>query len=195
MFFVVISDPGDRILYHGADGPDVPVTEDPEQELTMSESTSAVLEAPVVTETPKSPAKPKAAKKPAAKKAPAPKGKAKPKAKAEKSVAARETPDLPPRDRRINVVKALRQLRATSATAARSLDDVAAKAGTTKYDVYGVISGHSGKAGSSPSCLIATGHAKVADVEGQGLSVYLTKRGQETKFDDYPFARPSSDGK
>ncbi len=59
----------------------------------------------------------------------------------------------------------------------------------TRLDVYGLVSGHTGKAGSAPGCLLATGHAKVCRSEEEGLCVYLTKQGLTTDFSEYPFAK------
>ena len=98
----------------------------------------------------------------------------------------------PAGERRAEVVKVLRKAGAKSAADAKGLDFVAEKMGngTLPIDVYRLVSGGSGKAGSSPTCLIATGHCKTAEVEGvKGLAVYLTKKGQDADLKSPPFAK------
>lgn len=82
-----------------------------------------------------------------------------------------------PTDRRMKLVKALRSAGATKATAAKSMEYLATKTGFTRFDVYGLLRGTSGKADSNPRCLVATGHASIVSIEGQGLSAYLTAKG------------------
>lgn len=93
---------------------------------------------------------------------------------------------------RAKVVEALRKLHATSPSTAVPLDKVAEKlgGGATRRDAYRHIAGASGKAGSSPTCLMATGHVKTTDgVEGRGVGAYLTKKGQEADLKKSPFAK------
>lgn len=93
---------------------------------------------------------------------------------------------------RAKVVEALRKLHATSPSTAVPLDKVAEKlgGGATRRDAYRHIAGASGKAGSSPTCLMATGHVKTTDgVEGRGVGAYLTKKGQEANLKEAPFAK------
>jgi len=95
---------------------------------------------------------------------------------------------VPTTERRANLVKTLRKRRATSARAAVSLETLVGDLGYTRFDVYGLIAGTSGKAGSNPNCLLSTGHVKTAvNEEVRGLSVYLTDKGKKTKFKDRPF--------
>lgn len=101
----------------------------------------------------------------------------------------RKMADVPANERKITLVKLLRKSRSTSATTAKSVSDLVALTGWSRFDVYGLINGTSGKAGSSPTCLVATGHVKVSVDETDGLSVYLTKAGSETKFTERPFAK------
>lgn len=95
--------------------------------------------------------------------------------------------DLTPGDRKKEFVKKLRQMKATTVTNAATTEDVAKRLGCTRQDVYALVAGTAGKAGSSPTCLLATGHVKVAKTE-EGLAVYLTKAGQTADFKDRPFA-------
>lgn len=113
--------------------------------------------------------------------------------KAEKPV--RTTTDLPAGERRITLVKAMRAMKATSAAAARPVAELSAKTGYSNYEVYGLISGNAGKAGSNPRCLLATGFVRVSQLppdSGRGKGYYLTKRGTTTKFDEVPFVRESA---
>lgn len=140
---------------------------------------------------PKAPAK-KAAPAPKAKSAPAPKAKAAAPAKEAKEKVDRSMSEDHPTVRRMKLVKMLRKLGATTATAATPLTTLVEKLGYTRFDVYGLVSGSSGKAGSSPRCLMATGHAKIVDgVEG-GKAVYLTAKGVKTDFTESPFSKPTA---
>lgn len=116
-----------------------------------------------------------------------------PKAKAVKAVAktnpTKVSLDGPtPGDQKKALVKLLRKVGATKAGSAADLGALATKLGVDRKQVYGMVSGLSGKAGSSPTCLLATGHVKIADLE-DGLAVYLTNKGVKTEFDDRPFVR------
>lgn len=158
--------------------------------MTPEVGTTAVLEAPAPK--PKKAAAPKA--KPAAvKKKTTPAGKtAKPKAKAKKTAEVdRSMAEVPVGDRRIALVKAMRKAHATSAQDALTVEALAEKVGYTKFDVYGLLSGTSGKAGSNPRCLLATGHAKVADTQ-DGRGYYLTAKGTKTSFKEIPFVSKSA---
>ena len=99
--------------------------------------------------------------------------------------------DVSPGDRRIALVKKMRQLGATNASGAKTAKQLSEKVGYTQFDVYGLVSGTSGKAGSSPRCLIATGHVKPAAVEGEGIGYYLTAKGVKTDFSELPFTKSS----
>jgi hypothetical protein len=130
--------------------------------------------------------------KPAAKKAPAkavgvPAAKAEKKAPEPKERPDRTMADIPTHERRIALVKALRVARAVSPQKALATNTLVERLGYTKFDVYGLCRGTSGHADSNPRCLVATGHVAVADVEGQGISFYLTPAGQKTKFTEVPF--------
>ncbi len=91
--------------------------------------------------------------------------------------------------RRVELVKTLRKSGATSATAAKDLATLAERLKVERLDVYHLVNGASGKAGSSPTCLIATGHVKITAHENLGLCVYLTKEGSSTDFSESPFSR------
>ncbi len=95
---------------------------------------------------------------------------------------------LTPGERRIALVKSLRKLRATSRTGAKTLAVVAEDLGCTRAEVYGLVNGTSGKAGSSPTCLAATGHVETYEHEA-GLSIFATDKGKSTKFTEPPFVR------
>lgn len=92
-------------------------------------------------------------------------------------------------DKKVTFVKLLRKLAATSQKTARTLTDLAEKAGVDRAEVYGYIHGTSGKAGSSPTCLAATSHVAVVSLEEGGLAVYLTAKGKKTNFAEPPFVR------
>jgi hypothetical protein len=94
-----------------------------------------------------------------------------------------------PGERKAELVRVLRKVKATSAGNSKSLKDLGDRLGVEPREVYGLVNGTAGKAGSSPTCLAATGHVKVTSLAGEGLSIYLTKKGQETKFDERPFVR------
>lgn len=156
--------------------------------MTPEVGTTAVLEAPAPK--PKKAAAPKA-KSTAVKKKPTPAKKtAKPKAKKAAEVDLSMS-EVPVGDRRIALVKAMRKAHATSAQDALTVEALAEKVGYTKFDVYGLLSGTSGKAGSNPRCLLATGHAKVADTQ-DGRGYYLTAKGVKTNFKEVPFISKSA---
>lgn len=122
-------------------------------------------------------------------KKPAPK---KTSAKAEKNGKVdRSMADVPPGERKSALVKALRKLGAVKASSVAKAQDLCKATGYTPFDVYGLVNGTSGKAGSSPTCLSATGHVKVADHE-DGRGYYLTAKGIKTGFDEVPFVRAKS---
>lgn len=139
----------------------------------------------------KKPAAKKAAAKPAAKPA-ANKPAAKPAAKAAAAEAKarpdRHMSETPAAERKVALVKALRKFRATSSSAACPLAKLVEELGYTRFDVYGLINGTSGAAGSAPTCLAATGHVKVI-ASDEGLAAYLTPKGKDSKFTEPPFAR------
>lgn len=97
--------------------------------------------------------------------------------------------DVTPGERKKLLIKVLRQKKATSAPTALPLSDLCEKLGYTQFDVYGLISGTSGKAGSNPRCLLATGHVKVAVVDEKGRGIYLTAKGNKTDFTEVPFVK------
>ena len=146
-----------------------------------AESATAVATAPA--ETPKAPAPKKA---PAARK---PGANGKPKAR-KPAPAKAAKPDRhmgasPAGDRRVALVKRLRQVGATGPGSSRPLGDLAEKLGLTRFDVYGLVNGTSGEAGSNPRCLVATGHVKTCVQEGvRGACVYLTAKGQKGDLDE-----------
>ena len=73
-------------------------------------------------------------------------------------------------ERRLAVVVALRKLGALSEKMARTADDVAAKSGLTRFDVYGQFY-HTHR-------LQTEGYVKQCEVDGvRGLSYYLTAKG------------------
>ena len=90
---------------------------------------------------------------------------------------------------RVGFVKSLRKLGATKAGSARSITYLVEKLKMDRRQVYGLVNGLAGKAGSSPTCLVATGHVKVTESEEEGLSVYLTAKGQSSDFSESPFSR------
>ncbi len=142
----------------------------------MENENTPVAVAPATPKTPKAKKAPKAAKK-------APKT-----AKKTKSQVARGMADVPAPERKKKLVQALRAMGADSAASARPFADLVNRLKWTRFDVYGLVNGTSGEAGSSPTCLAKTGHVKLAKHE-EGLSVYLTPKGKATKFDEAPFAR------
>jgi hypothetical protein len=94
------------------------------------------------------------------------------------------------RERRVKVVAALRKLDATTASNAVGLEKLAEKAGVTRAEAYIAVTGGAGKVGSSPTCLMHTGHCKTADVEGvRGIAVYLTPKGKTADLKAEPFAK------
>jgi hypothetical protein len=97
----------------------------------------------------------------------------------------RSMSDTPPGERKTALIKALRKVGATKLTAAVSITDLATKLGYTHFDVYGLVAGTSGKVGSNPNCLLATGHVKVNEEK----AVYLTPKGAKTDFSGSPFVR------
>lgn len=94
-----------------------------------------------------------------------------------------------PSEQRKSLVRKLRAMEAVDSAGARTIDDLAQRLKVDRLAVYGLVNGTSGKAGSSPTCLAATGHVKVMKREGEGLSVYLTAKGRKTDFSEPPFVR------
>ena len=148
----------------------------------MSESTSAVLEAPVTKSPVESdsfvkPAKPRKVKpsktpkaKASPKKVPA---KAKPAKAASKKSVDRAMSDVPAKERRVNLVKVLRKMGAVDKESARPISVLAQKLGYTAYDVY-CLTYH-----KFP--LAKQGFVKVTEQEGhRDQCVYLTAKGQST---------------
>lgn len=73
-------------------------------------------------------------------------------------------------ERRLLIVKVLRKMGAVSPGSARTAEDVAAKCGLTRFDVYGQLY-HTHK-------LQAEGFARQVETEGvRGLTYYLTAKG------------------
>ena len=100
---------------------------------------------------------------------------------AKKSAAAkdRSAADVPARDRRVALVKLLRKMQATSATAAKPVKALAERLGYNDYDVY-CLAYH-----KYP--LAAAGLVKTVQVEGvRGLSVHLTAKGAKAGDDQIP---------
>jgi hypothetical protein len=94
----------------------------------------------------------------------------------------------PAGERRAKLVKLLKKMKATG-KAPQAMKEVAKRLKYTEFDVYGLVCGTSGKAGSAATCLMAHGIAETCRMEGErGLSVYLTPKGLKlTKFDAPPF--------
>ena len=130
-------------------------------ELTVVNPNESVEKAPSkASSKAKTKAKPKA--KPKAQAKAKAKPKAKPKAKAtakpkEKTPVDRKMAKIPVGERRKNLVKLLKKVNATNAGEAYSIGDLAEKLGYTKFDVYGLVNGTGGEAGSSPNCLVPRG--------------------------------------
>lgn len=117
----------------------------------------------------------KAATKKAATK-PAPKAEAKSKAAEGESRRTVNGTDKSVGERRLAVVIALRKMGATSEKAARTADELAAKTGLSRFDVYGQLY-HTHK-------LQKEGFARQCEVEGvRGLSYYLTAKGAKATDD------------
>lgn len=106
--------------------------------------------------------------------------------------ADRKMSDVPPNVRKVNLVKCLRKAKATKAGAGLTIQDLADRLKITKFDAYGLVNGTSGKAGSSPTCLVATGHVQVAKLAEEGLVVSLTKKGTLTEFKEAPFTKTTA---
>ncbi len=106
-----------------------------------------------------------------------------------KPAPAKKVERTPLQQSRIDLVKALRKTGSKGVTTAVGLQVLADKLKTDRLGVYHLVNGASGKAGSAPTCLVATGHAKVTQVEGTGLAVFLTPKGFKTEFAETPFAR------
>ena len=94
--------------------------------------------------------------------------------KSEAKKADRSMADVPAPERRKALVALLQKRGARKEGTAVSLTECAEKLGYTKFDVYGLVNGTSGKVGSNPRCLVAQGIVKTTVLEGQGLSAYLT---------------------
>lgn len=96
-------------------------------------------------------------------------------------------------ERKIDLIKCLRKFKAVGSSSARPLSVLAEKTGYDRREVYGMINGLSGKAGSSPTCLSATKHVAISDLPEKELSVYLTPSGRSTTFKDMPFERSNGE--
>lgn len=160
-----------------------------------TEPTAPATPAPAAT--PKPAAKPKATpapKKPAgkpAKAAPAKKALANGTAKAS-ATGSSSFLQQSAGDRKTTLVKLLRKFGATSAGSGKSARELADKLGCERKDVRVIACGGStGKADDSPTCLVATGHVKMA-ADGHKIAFYLTAKGKSTSFDGAPFARSAS---
>src|SRR5574340_746934 len=90
------------------------------------------------------PAAAKGKGKPAAKKAPAKK------TADDYQAADRHMGSEPASARRANLVKYLRKAKAVDQKSAKSLAELVSALSYTRFDVYGIVSGTSGQAGSSP---------------------------------------------
>lgn len=85
--------------------------------------------------------------------------------------------DLSVVDRRWAVVRAMKALRATNGSDARTSDQIAAKSGLTRFDVVGML--------YHAHLLQVGGYAKQVKHEGdQSLSYYLTAKGQKMTKED-----------
>ncbi len=104
----------------------------------------------------------------------------KPKVKAKKKAAGktdRSAADVPAGDRRVALVKLLRKLGASSATAARPVPLLAEKLGYNQYDVYCL--------GYHKFPLAVGGFLKSVKHEGQKtVSFYLTAKGMKAEDDE-----------
>lgn len=95
--------------------------------------------------------------------------------KPEKTTATKKTRDiggtkLTVEQRRVAVVKAMTAMGATSATGAKTADQISAKSKLTRFDVYGILY-HANK-------LQSEGYVKQVQIEDvRGLSYYLTAKG------------------
>ncbi len=89
-------------------------------------------------------------------------------------------------DRRIALVKLLRTMKATSATSAKPVVEVAEKLGYTNHDVY-CLAFH--QFPLAKQGFVKT--AKLPDVRGN--AIYLTDKGKKTKFDAPPFVSKNGD--
>lgn len=90
--------------------------------------------------------------------------------------------------RKEKLVRSLQRMQSRGVGSSRRLTELARALGWTNREVYGLINGLAGKAGSSPTCLAATGHVKVID-QGEGLAVHLTAKGLKPDFFAMPFSR------
>jgi hypothetical protein len=96
----------------------------------------------------------------------------------------------PAGDRRKKLVQLLKKMKANSKSP-KPLAEVAKRLGYSEFDVYGLVCGTSGKAGSAASCLMAAGLVTTSKVEGErGVSLSLTASGSKLKgYDKPPFVR------
>lgn len=112
----------------------------------------------------------------------------KPERKAGKAKAERVPSERDSLKRRL--VERLRALGAEKEGEAVGLGVIASELAITPREVYGLINGRTGKVGSDPRCLLATGHVQTIRLDGQkGMAAYLTKSGRDTDFNDAPFTR------
>lgn len=95
----------------------------------------------------------------------------------------------PPEKRKVVLINALRKAGAVKAMTAVPVTKLCSLTKYSRFDVYGLVNGTSGKVGSNPRCLLACGMVATTDIEGEGLAVYLTAKGQKTPFDVVPFVK------
>lgn len=88
--------------------------------------------------------------------------------------------DVKPFERRLALVKALRKAGAKNIRTAVTVSSLVTSLGYTKFDVYGLLRGTSGKADSNPRCLVAQGLCSVHQGE-EGLAAFLTASGAKVK--------------
>jgi hypothetical protein len=94
--------------------------------------------------------------------------------KATEKVNRTATKGTTPAERTVSLLRAMRQLGATSVGTARPSADLAKKAGLTKFDVYGLC--------YHTHSLVVDGLVKIVKMEGtRGLSYYLTAKGVKAK--------------
>lgn len=120
-----------------------------------------------------------------------PKAKTPKKASAPKASKKVTFSEIPNGDSKKKIIQKLKALSATSKSTGKTIADLATKMGMEKQEVYGLLCGLSGKTGSAPRCLVATGHVKSDEnPEGKGIVVFLTAKGQKTDFNELPFVKP-----
>ena len=103
----------------------------------------------------------------------------------------RSMANIPAADRRTALLKVLRQAGAIKASTALPIGEAAERLKYTKFDVYGLVCGTSGKAGSAPRCLARTGHVKVTKSDEGGLAIYLSSKGRSEGVKKTPAQKSS----